>query len=971
MLLAENDDNSSICEEPKIYYNSTYTNYGVKAYFSERKLMTLNRFMSFNPNSLQTNRFSLCNTIMMPSINTESSLDFEKNNSYNKINNSNNKLSNLNCQTKPSIQIENTRIKTESLKEEKNIIDKNQLKENNQKEIILEKNPFFLGKNLKLNFCQDNINSKNNEENENSSDNEKNEKDVQDFFKKGSLSKSYICSKSKSRCKIKEKEEDEFKSEKKLITKCKRLSIGKAVLDLKKGKIMKNKSHKKKTHFSKDTKNFTKKDYENKKDNEDSLKMKNIKTKIDNKDKNSEKKNKGLFYSNKCNHKNNLIFKKNKLGNNINDDMIKEKNFSDKKIKIYKYNVFKSQRIDSKFNKQKNNNEENKNVNKNRITNKFKSYQPNEGIQLLKEYLKNKEKSEESSDENSFNNKEKRKTLFKKRYNSKNEKELKQLIKKRKNTDEDFKKKINHKKIMQNEKEKVFVNKNKINKCLTIDLSKQKSALIINKNFKQKSTSISSKKKFKNMDMLNIFGNPNNKFKKIDFENVIKKNIQKTQFNLFSQDKFTNTEFNKCDYLKYTLDCMDLILDIDIENQNRLKNKVNFNFPKTKKNKVKKKIALFDLDETLIHCTGDIKLKKEKYQHTIEIKLPGKQAVQVGINIRPYWKQTLNLIKKKYYIVVYTASHQAYADAVLDFMDPQKKYFKYRLYRNNCSLVDVEGAKFYVKDLDIFNEYYDLKDIVIIDNSVLSFAFHLHNGIPIVPYYDEDKDGSLYVVGLYLMYIFKEDDLREANKNQINLDSFLEEAKKNREEYIEEEKIIEETNNEDENNNDNGKEIPKLEKKNTKRSFKKFEKDKILKKSSKLLLTEYTKDTQKKLMSQSRLMNMYYEVKDNSKNNKDTNEEDIFKKENEDKKKIIIFSDDEDIDCKSVPEFFQIDQNNYSDNEYIDEEKQKRILKRMFTKIEEIPIKQIQEKDNNLFIKSNKNNNLKFIRSNFYNRFKI
>ena len=84
----------------------------------------------------------------MPSINTESSLDFEKNNSYNKINNSNNKLSNLNCQTKPSIQIENTRIKTESSKEEKNIIDKNQLKENNQKEIILEKNPFFLGKNL-------------------------------------------------------------------------------------------------------------------------------------------------------------------------------------------------------------------------------------------------------------------------------------------------------------------------------------------------------------------------------------------------------------------------------------------------------------------------------------------------------------------------------------------------------------------------------------------------------------------------------------------------------------------------------------------------------------------------------------------------------------------------------------------------------------------------------------------------------
>ena len=221
------------------------------------------------------------------------------------------------------------------------------------------------------------------------------------------------------------------------------------------------------------------------------------------------------------------------------------------------------------------------------------------------------------------------------------------------------------------------------------------------------------------------------------------KNKQKLQFNLFSKDKFTNTEARNSDYLQYTLNCMGLILDIDMEKQTRLKNKVNLNFKKSKKKNIKKKIALFDLDETLVHCTGDIKITKEKYQHVIEVKLPGKQIIQVGINIRPYWKQTFNLIKKNYYIVIYTASHHAYADAVLDFMDPKRKFSKYRLYRNNCSLINVNGAQFYVKDLDIFNEHYNLKDIIIIDNSVLSFAYHLHNGIPIVPYYDEDKDGSL------------------------------------------------------------------------------------------------------------------------------------------------------------------------------------------------------------------------------------
>ena len=193
--------------------------------------------------------------------------------------------------------------------------------------------------------------------------------------------------------------------------------------------------------------------------------------------------------------------------------------------------------------------------------------------------------------------------------------------------------------------------------------------------------------------------------KNFDFEKALKKNSKKMQFNLFSKDKFTNSEIINSDYLKYTLNCMELIIDIDMEKQTRLKNKINFNFPKPKKkNPIKKRIALFDLDETLVHCTGDIKIKKENYQHVIEIKLPGKQAVQVGINLRPLWKQTLNLIKKYYHIVVFTASHQAYADAVLNFMDPSNKYFKYRLYRNNCSLVEIDDNKFYVKDLDIFDE---------------------------------------------------------------------------------------------------------------------------------------------------------------------------------------------------------------------------------------------------------------------------
>ena len=640
-----------------------------------------------------------------------------------------------------------------------------------------------------------------------------------------------------------------------------------------------------------------------------------------------------------------------------------------------------------------------------------------------------------AEDENESKENIKEKKTFDKKNMDEKDKERDRDRDKEKNKEEKSKKKYSNKLLLFKEKEKdkdkdrgndSENNKSKINKCLTADLSRKKNFTIFDKSEKGK-TSNSSKKKISitGSMVMNLFGNDIKKKKKknsIDFEFALKNNLKKMQFNFFSKDKFTNTEFNDSDYLKYTLDCMELILDIDIEKQTRLKNKINFNFPKSKKNKIKKKIALFDLDETLVHCTGDIKNQKEKYQHKIEIKLPGKQAVEVGINLRPYWKQTLNLIKKKYYIVIYTASHQAYADSVLDFMDPKKKYFKYRLYRNNCSLIDVDGAKFYVKDLDIFNEYYDLKDIVIIDNSVLSFAYHLHNGIPIVPYYDEDKDGSLYVVGLYLLHIFHEEDLREANKKQINLDSFLEEAKKNKdleEEYVDENKIDEESDSKEDDNNDsnkenndgNNKEIDnnkksfekKISKKSVEQDNKISEIDKkksdkklgVKKKSSNFLCSldhrrEQENDfTQRKLMSQSKLINMYYEVKDKSPksehineppktklNNENRNSLDnenlasVKKKNNDNEAKIIfVDNDNDDLDCKSDPGFAP-NEPNFSDNDSSDKEnpKDEPVLMRLYTIYNDASC---EKRRDSTAGKDNSRTKLGFIRSNFYNNFKI
>ena len=259
---------------------------------------------------------------------------------------------------------------------------------------------------------------------------------------------------------------------------------------------------------------------------------------------------------------------------------------------------------------------------------------------------------------------------------------------------------------------------------------------------------------------------------------------------------YTNQEMVD-DENEYMVECLKVLLKLKMEEQPRCKQKVNFNFPNEDKNK---KIALFDLDETLVHCTKD---GKGLNGDTVNIKLPTNKIVPVGLNIRSHWQEALDLIKKHYNIVVYTASHQSYADGVLNYLDKENKYFHYRLYRNHCVQCDVDGIKFYVKDLDTLNKYYNLKDVVLIDNSVLSFAYHLNNGIPIVPFIEQKDDTQLLMLAYYLLSIASFDDLTQENKKHINIEHYLLMAKKLSNE--ESENDIEEDNNYD-NKNINNKE---------------------------------------------------------------------------------------------------------------------------------------------------------------------
>ena len=239
--------------------------------------------------------------------------------------------------------------------------------------------------------------------------------------------------------------------------------------------------------------------------------------------------------------------------------------------------------------------------------------------------------------------------------------------------------------------------------------------------------------------------------------------------------KLMTNSIEIANFYEYTKNCMKIITEIlDKKNEIKKPKKVKIKNPKNLK-----KLIVFDLDETLIHGIINKSNYKDK-ENIIKVILPSKKTANIKINIRPNWEEAIIKISKLYCIVIYTASHFSYANSVLNYLDPENKYFYNRLYRSDCIDIKYNGKDIYIKDLEIFQDF-DLKNILIVDNSVLAFAFHLDNGIPILPYYDSQKDFELLFCAFYFESIFQYDDLREINKKYMKLDYYLNKALKEKE----------------------------------------------------------------------------------------------------------------------------------------------------------------------------------------------
>ncbi|CAK91803.1 unnamed protein product (macronuclear) [Paramecium tetraurelia] len=180
----------------------------------------------------------------------------------------------------------------------------------------------------------------------------------------------------------------------------------------------------------------------------------------------------------------------------------------------------------------------------------------------------------------------------------------------------------------------------------------------------------------------------------------------------------------------------------------------------------KEKTLILDLDETLIHsCTP----RENPQVYVTAIGDFGEEA-KIGINIRPYTSLFLSSLSQFYTIYIYTASSQAYAQAIIGYLDPKKQYISGVLSRNNC--METKNG-FFIKDLRLIGNK-QLKDMLIIDNLAHSFGFQIENGIPIMEWHNDQNDQELKALIDYLKEAVNYPDIREYNTNYLKLDELME-----------------------------------------------------------------------------------------------------------------------------------------------------------------------------------------------------
>ena len=316
--------------------------------------------------------------------------------------------------------------------------------------------------------------------------------------------------------------------------------------------------------------------------------------------------------------------------------------------------------------------------------------------------------------------------------------------------------------LISNIRKALALNEEERNNSLNLEISK-----VSNDSTTSESSSISKEKETNNNQLNDYY----NSFDFFQFEQNFKK---------YYVDSSKNNNGNYDNYVKNALKLISLIPFRNLgiaEKIVEIKKNLTLTYPICPLEK-NKKLLILDLDETLAHSDLDFSLKDkiQKYDTILHFNSDEEKNIPIPLLIRPWMKEFLDYAVQEFELVIFTASDKQYANEIIDFIEKDKKYFKMRLYRNHCLFIE---PGLYIKDLRIFSDYKNIEDIIILDNSLFSFANQLNNGILITSFFSDLNDTFLENVKCYLEYIKIQKDIRLMNKESFRFEEIKEDIIRN------------------------------------------------------------------------------------------------------------------------------------------------------------------------------------------------
>ena len=140
-----------------------------------------------------------------------------------------------------------------------------------------------------------------------------------------------------------------------------------------------------------------------------------------------------------------------------------------------------------------------------------------------------------------------------------------------------------------------------------------------------------------------------------------------------------------------------------------------------------------------------------------------------GVNLRPFLREVLLSLRKKFNLFVFTQGQNKISERLVEIIEKEGPIFSGCFYRSECTELSTLKETFFVLDFSVFDNI-NLDETLLIDSSIMHFAFQLGNGVPVLPFFDNKNDAELKTLAKFLMSAGDDETLKAFCKKHLKLE---------------------------------------------------------------------------------------------------------------------------------------------------------------------------------------------------------